>query len=131
MIFPANAKRRKAVFPHALHSAAWRKRNGTEFVSMNRPRAKKTTMFAMPASESRPCSSRDARKEGNGLCAGMCERCWLRFPFEHPYRDDKETDVAHVADTMHGCIVDARSAGDGLTIPAGWMRDSIVRDNMR
>ena len=91
----------------------------------------KTTMFAMPASESRSCSSRDARKEGNGLCAGMCERCWLRFPFAHPYRDDKETDVAHVADTMHGCIVDARSVGDGLTIPAGWMRDRIVRDNMR
>lgn len=85
----------------------------------------------MPASESRSCSSRDARKEGNGLCAGMCERCWLRFPFAHPYRDDKETDVAHVADTMHGCIVDARSVGDGLTIPAGWMRDRIVRDNMR
>lgn len=40
MIFPANAKRCKAVFPHALHSAAWGKRNGTEFVSMNRPRAK-------------------------------------------------------------------------------------------
>lgn len=88
-------------------------------------------MFAMPASESRSCSSRDARKEGNGLCAGMCERCWLRFPFAHPYRDDKETDVAHVADTMHVCIVDARSVGDGLTIPAGWMRDRIVRDNMR